>query len=782
MINWANLKLINYWHNKLNEVCFKVSDENDKRIYLKEKYISYFYIYKPDLEKAKEVLKDFVFTDIYSGNSTKVNFRFVEEEKYIKIYYDDTNNVYLKGLIKNIQSVLQTNNIKNLELDLLPGNLYLLDNSNIKIADEYNILYWDIETDDRNGDISIGRDRIVSICAIDNNGNKFKICYDDEKRILEEFIKLLGNYDMIVSWNGYKFDEPYIKARLLKNSIYFSFKSIISIDLMKVFMSSFAVSHSAGKRYLESYALNNIAKEFLHDSKLDIEDEGVMYGGKIWKLFTENRDKLLRYNLQDCVLMKNLNEKFNLLQNEIEIAKYAKFPLSKTRSASSIVDLVLLRECRKRNIHWKTTEYVLDKPHQEGGEVLDTVYGIHDNINIYDFKSMYPSIFRVGNISPDTVLDNREEDCITLPNGISFTKKFVGIVPSVLDELTELRFKYKAQKVKLKELGKKDEAYFMEFKETAIKVIILSIYGISGAIFSRFFDIRVANSITETGQYLLKNISKALNDAGFLVVFGDTDSVGFKLNDENKRTESELIIKDTINKIVESINTNRDNTLEMVHEKVLKKFILLLKTENVGAKKKYVGRCIWDDGNIMDDLYYRGIELHKASEIQITKRFLEEVVRKILWFEDDIKNFDINIIKDLILKYKKQILNKKVKAEDITIIKKVGRAINEYKNIPVHVKLAEKKSKNGEFFFVGQRVPYIVVSNNPLTIIHKNEFNGEYDAEYYWTRQVFPPTYRVLKTIFPKYNWTKYAEGTKDMQKGLDDFGITKNNYHNITV
>jgi len=248
------------------------------------------------------------------------------------------------------------------------------------------------------------------------------------------------------------------------------------------------------------------------------------------------------------------------------------------------------------------------------------------------------------------------------------------------------------------------------------------------------------------------------------------------------REKAEKIIIDTIQDVYISINTNRPNTLEMSHEKILKKFILLLKTEDVGAKKKYVGRCIWDDGNIIDDLYYRGIELHKASEIQITKRFLEEVVRKILWFEDDIKHFDINIIIDIILKYKKLILNRKVKAEDITIIKKVGRSINDYKNIPVHVKLAQKKSKDGEFFFVGQRVPYIVISNNPLTVIHKNEFNGKYDEKYYWENQIFPPIHRLLKTIFPKYNWNKYAEGSKDIQKGLENFGITKNNYYNVTL
>lgn len=760
------MKLINYWHNKEQQVLIKYLDDDNVKRYKKIDYEAYFWVLKTDLEKVDEVLKGLIVSDKFSKSESEITFTVGEEEnEWVKIYYQPINEIYLKSITKSIIDKLNSNHIKHFELDLFPADCYMLDNPEIEISDEYDILYYDIETDDRKGGVEIGRDRILSICGIDNKGNKFEITDENETAMLERFMELLEKYDIIVGWNSEKFDFPYIKKRVSTNGIFGSFKTIISIDLMKVFMGSFAVSHTFGKKYIESFALDYIAREYLQDQKIEIGDGGG-YGGRIWRLYNEDLPQLLKYNMQDCILLKKLDEKFHLLRNEIEVARYVGFPLSKTRSASAIVDNVLLRECRKRKIHWKTSPNYgeSEKPHQEGGAVLEPIPGLHNNINIYDFNSLYPNIFRTFNISPDTVLETKEEGCIELPNKINYSNKTVGFVPEVLDKLTTLRLKYKAEKVKLKAEGKKEEATVMDFQETALKVIILSIYGIMGAPFSRYFDIRVANSITQTGQHLITNIAKELNSNGFSVKGGDTDSLFFQLNDESKREEVEILIKNTIQRIVDSTHTKRPNTLKMSHEKTLSKFLILSKgDEGEGAKKKYAGRCIWDDGKICDEMYFRGIELHKASELQITKAFLKEILTYVLWNEPQILELE-----KIIKKYKNKILNRDVKAEDITIVKKVGKMASEYKTVPEHVRLAtEKMKETGEFFYVGQKVPHIIITNNPLRAIHKRDFKGDYDERYYWENQIWNPVYRVVKTIFPKYSWEKWKEGCKEMQQTL---------------
>ena len=759
------MKIINYYHNKTQDVIVKYLDENNNKQYKKIQYDGYFWVLTKDFDKADEVLKDLVVEDYFSKNTSQITFtKGREEGEWTQIYYSPINEVYLKSIVKGITHILNVNNIKHFEADLWPGDLFMLDNPDLEIADMYNILYWDIETDDRTGGIVLGRDRILSICAIDDKGNEFRFCDDDEKVILEQFVELVGNYDIIMSWNGNKFDTPYVKSRLLKNDIYFSFKSIINIDLMKVFMSSFAVSHTFGKKYIESFALDFIAREYLQDQKLELEDSGG-YGGRIYKMFQEDREKLLKYNMQDCVLLKKLNEKYNLFQNEIEVSKYVGFPLSKTRSASAIVDVLLLRECRKRKIHWKTAwDVVGDKPHQDGGIVLEPVPGLHENINIYDFSSMYPSIFITANISPDTVLDEHEDDCIVLPNNTCFTNKFTGIIPEVLDKLTTLRLKYKATKIRLNKEGKPDESKLWDFKETALKVIILSVYGISGAIFSRFFDLRIANGITQTGQYLLTNIAKELNFNGFKVVAGDTDSIFYLLDSEDNRGKAEKVIKDTIQNIVNSMNTHRKATLVMEHEKIGKRGIFLSKNDVEGVKKKYAMRCIWDGGKVCDYLYYRGMELHVSSQTKIAKQFLEEILMYILWCENKP---EIKELERIIMKYKKRILNKEVEASEITIVKRIGKLPSEYKNLPQHIKLAEDNSKKGDYFFVGAKIPHIVIQNKPLKIINKRDFSGIFDTKYYWENQLWGPVFRVVNTVFPKYRWEKWEEGSKEMQQTL---------------
>jgi len=81
--------------------------------------------------------------------------------------------------------------LKTYELDLLPGDLLMLDND-IEISDEYRTLFFDIETRDDTGGIEIGRDRILSICCVDDNNREFVFCEDDETQLLTKYLNFLN--------------------------------------------------------------------------------------------------------------------------------------------------------------------------------------------------------------------------------------------------------------------------------------------------------------------------------------------------------------------------------------------------------------------------------------------------------------------------------------------------------------------------------------------------------------------------------------------------------------
>ncbi len=750
-----NKQLINIWHDKNNNVVLKTIDKQTGKIELSVgKYPGIFYIKPEDVDKAMQVLNDFVVVNSFNGNTAKINFNFIKKEKFCRVEYGLTTVVWFKELIDKIQDRLEENSIEHFETDLMPASNFIL-NNNIEISDKYRILYFDIETKDVQGGVEIGRDRILSICAVDNTGKEFEFCYDDEIRILNEFVKLLKNYDVITGWNSSHFDIPYIVARCKIHNIYFSKKDPIHIDLMKVFMGSFAVSHTQGKRYITSYSLDNIAKIFINDKKLEIKSGGEGYGGRLWKLFNEDRKTLIEYNLQDCKLLKRLDEEFNLIKNEIEVARIAMTPLSNTRSINSTMDFVILREARKEGLHFKSRPRNATRALYEGAYVVEPEPNLYENINIYDFASLYPNLYISLNISPDTILDKKEEDCITTPNGIHYRQE-MGLLPRILEKLVKLRYKYKDEQVKLKKEGKDSEAYIKEFQQTAVKIVILEMYGTTGSSFSRFFDKRIAESITLGGQALLKNIEKELNKNEFKVVGGDTDSIFVQINNEDKRPEVEKIMKETIDRIMKECNVKKQHSLEMNHEKTLSKFIVL-------AKKKYVGRCIWDDGKEVDELYFRGLELHKGSEILATKELLKHILHSIFY-----DNFNEEDIEKIIRNYRSKIIKHEIKdVNELTIIKKIGKMPEEYKNLPKHVELAMKRKEKGDLYFIGKRIPHIVLSDKPLTIIHQEDFVGEYDEQYYWENQIYPPTYRLLEVVYPKFNWDKYKEGTPDIQETL---------------
>lgn len=351
-------------------------------------------------------------------------------------------------------------------------------------------------------------------------------------------------------------------------------------------MNSFATKTRIGKKFMTSYSLDNVCKSFLDTSKLKIEESDEGYGGRIWNLFNTNREKLIAYNLQDSRLLKLLDNEFKLIDNEVALCQLVSAPLTKTRSQIPMIDMLFIKEARKRGMHLLSKPRNVEKAHYEGGYVFDGKPGVYSNVQIRDFNSMYPSIFRTCNISPDTLLEHEEPGCIKLSTGVCFTQRFRGLIPSVLDGLTDLRLKYKAEQSKLKESGASaDEILKMDFKQTSVKVLILSIYGTSGSAYFRGFSLPVAEGVTLTGQYLIKNIISELQKNKYTVVMADTDSCGFCVNTEQESQLADTIITDTINKSVKDLGVTGKNYLSMSHERTFSKFIVV-------AKKMYCGWVI----------------------------------------------------------------------------------------------------------------------------------------------------------------------------------------------
>lgn len=679
-----------------------------------------------------------------------------------KPYYWIKENDVFKKVYYNYLDKWNISSEKTYELDLQSHQLYLIENE-LEFEDNYKILYFDIETKDTFGGIEIGRDRILSVCCVDNKGKEFIFCEDNEERMLRDFKELLLSYDLIIGYNSQKFDVPYLQSRFKLHNIYFDFRDINHVDLMIKIMGNYIIKNIISKSTIgaRSYALNNIAKILIGEEKerIDARDEG--YGGRIWQLFNEDRKKLISYNLQDSKLLKGIDEKYNIINTAIELSKLGKINIEETIWFSRIVDMIILRRSKKENLHYSTKKRDIEKVSYEGALTLLPEAGLYENIAMFDFVSLYANIVRAWNISIETLLpDNYEGECLITTNNIKFMtlNEKKGIIPTLFDELILRKTQLKKE---LKKLDTNDEKYIKKrLALDATKVVILTAYGVNGSAYSRYYNYEVANAITACGRYLLENIKKYLDKNGFEVCFGDTDSCAIKIKHFDNMNKVKKLIEEGLIEILKPFDINK-KYFEMDFERFFDRLIIPFSGEK-GAKKKYIGRVI-NDGQECDYIYQRGIELIKKDQCLLTKEFLNEIINQLLYKE-------INEEKciEIIEKYKNRILKGKVNGDEIIIIKRIAKMFDEYKTVPVHVALAMKRKEQGERYYVSQQVPFIVIAASPLKIIHSTEFKDEFNREYYWTKQLFPPVQRILTAVFKKNDWEQYLD-TSGQQKLFED-------------
>ena len=276
-----------------------------------ENFQWYFAVKKSDCINKKKVFDELMEGNVINKIDFDSNFPL-----FVKIYATKTDKKNSDHRIA--LTYLHEHNIKTYEGDLNSVRRFLLDND-VTISDEYDVLYFDIETDDSERKIEIGAKRILSCAAVDKEGNTYYFDDDDEKELLQKMWRLFTRYDAIAGWNIDNFDLPYIKGytehyvdsagmvhRNWKNGreqyykIEHPWYKMPTIDMMsrakKIFKEGAA---------LKSFSLNNVANYFLKKGKVKVE-------GRLIDLYHKDRETFKKYNIQDAMLLKELDEKVGM--------------------------------------------------------------------------------------------------------------------------------------------------------------------------------------------------------------------------------------------------------------------------------------------------------------------------------------------------------------------------------------------------------------------------------------------------------------------------------------
>lgn len=769
------MKIITAWDTK--DGIALVHKVKNKRITSKSKDDGswYFYILTKDTDRCIDILKNYVKKGIVLKREVG--------EVYTKVYA-----IRDRDFINLLQQELIKAKVPTFEFDLSKAKRYII-NNHIGIETNVRILYFDIETDDSKGGISIGRDRIFSWAGCDKDGNEY-FESGDEEMVLKSFIKVLNQYDVISGWNSEEFDLPYIQKRCELYDIWYDWRSIIHIDLLQRCFKIYG--YEATHVGLVNFKLNTVAKFFLGVEKTELQ------GMKIHELYKDHKELLKEYNLNDAKLVRDLDVKLGIIDLMIKECEWTG-ALPNKFYIGELLDSYILREAHKQGVIMKSRPSIMEADLLKdvkiaGGYVKKPVPGLYKNVHICDFKSLYPSIIVGWNIGEDSLneiltvkgqealagflgtqtieektfvewreflskekqrLDPKNE-YIQTANNAFFKRDKASFIGGLVQTLLNERAEYKK---KLKTLDMDTAEYANTYAaERVVKEMANSMFGITCDKSSRYFNRYTSEGITFTGQYLNKASAYFAEELGLSAIYGDTDSIfvtgieDFSLSIKQINEKLSTFLDDEIGLI--------KNIVFLEYEKTYKSLILL-------EKKRYSGLLTMKDGKAVDKIFSRGTEDIKKSTTRLGKKIYVDLAMKILRFELN-EETAIKYVEDL----RHDIFTREIDPNDIAITSRISKELHTYKVDTMQVRLATRLINEKKITPIvvsekkmGTRLTYVVIQNptNPK----KNEgmlleeFDGTWHKEHYWKKEFFAPIRRILECVYPNVDWMKYNKAPK---------------------
>lgn len=482
------------------------------------------------------------------------------------------------------------------------------------------------------------------------------------------------------------------------------------------------------KEVLNNKAMNNKAlnNKAGHDPLFKAKE--------IRRQFKEDKESLAAYNLEDCQLVWDIFEKTDLVNFAIERTRLTGLEMDRIGGSVAAFDnLYLPRLHRKGYVAPNIGDYEggLSAP---GGYVMNSQPGMHNSVLVLDYKSLYPSIIRTFNVDPYSriaALQEPESDTIPGFDGARFSKTEY-ILPDIIKALWQARDEAKQDKNKA--------------LSQAIKIIMNSFYGVLGTPGCRIHDSRLTSSITKRSHELIQHTVNLIEDEGYAVIYGDTDSVFVSLN----QTVDNASADGVGNRLVAMINNywkeyladvfGIESCLEMEYETHFNKFFMpTIRGSEKGSKKRYAGLVIDDAGK--QHLIYKGLETVRTDWTEMAREFQQELYQRIFNnqpYEDYIR-LTVNA------------LNAGKFDESLVYRKRLRQKLSDYqKNIPPHAQAAIKAEKNFAEKDAPSRykragwIEYVITVNGPETL---ECFTSAINYPHYIEKQLTPIADTILASL-----------------------------------
>lgn len=276
----------------------------------------------------------------------------------------------------------------------------------------------------------------------------------------------------------------------------------------------------------------------------------------------------------------------------------------------------------------------------------------------------------------------------------------------------------------------------------AIKIIMNSFYGVLGSAGCRFYDTKLASSITMRGHWVLNESKDWFHKNGLKVIYGDTDSVFVSLEDSEYSFDQAKVLEAKLNKWwQQKIDTEFGITskLEMEFETHYSPFFMpTIRGAEAGSKKRYAGKLHLNDGSTK--IIFKGLESVRSDWTELAKNF-QKTLFELIFSEQPCYKF----VEDTIAKLNSGALN-----GHCIYQKRIRQDLSSYvKTTPPQIRAARQANERygREIYKKGSVIKYVISVNGPYEVNDANDSNQPaLDYEHYISKQLFPIAESILHT------------------------------------
>lgn len=537
------------------------------------------------------------WSTIYGDPVTPMEFDTMKEASDFVKMYDGVDNFEIHGNTNYVAQFITQRFPKSIKFNTSFINVVNLD---IEVGSEDGFPYpEEAKYEVQSIALRSSKDKVFRVWGLgDYDVSKAKMIPDgylvkyvkcsDEIDLLARFLTYWSSNwpDVITGWNIRLFDMPYLinritrvmseeavkkfspwghvnyKALVIKGKELDSYEiyGIQQLDYMDLFLKFGLWVYGPQ----ESYSLDHIANVVVGERKLSYDEHGSLH-----RLYKEDYQKFIDYNIRDCYLVERIDAETGLLDLVMSMAYRGGVNFTDTLGTTAIWDSIIYRELNEKKVVPPPSENKF-KPKYPGGYVKEPVPNKYHWVASFDLTSLYPMTIVQYNMSPETIVGDATmpedvdyylekkrlplDDVCHTANGVQFRKDKDGIIPSIIERYFAMRDEAKKKMIDTQKRMEaatdpdekkrlKHEANLYKTQQMSIKILMNSLYGALGNKYFRYFDIRMAKSITLSGQLAIRWAEKAVNeymnkvmkttDKDY-VIYMDTDSLYLSLDDAVK--------------------------------------------------------------------------------------------------------------------------------------------------------------------------------------------------------------------------------------------------------